>query len=87
MIYLGLFDIVLVQYNIVVMLQQVYREKRSGKMKKSKYLLLVHFKNGCESYYSNDPDKLKEYAEMKNYKSYEIFELNKTFYSYISSDK
>lgn len=48
-----------------------------------KYLLLVHFANGSESYYANDPDILKEYAELKKFNSWEVFELNKTVYSFI----
>lgn len=48
-----------------------------------KYLLLVHFENSkTESYYSDDPDKLKEYAEYRKFKSFDIYELNKTIYSF-----
>lgn len=51
-----------------------------------KYLLLVHFSNRCESYYANDPDVLKEYAELKNFKTYEVYELNKTICSINHAD-
>lgn len=48
-----------------------------------KYLLLVHFGNSeTESYYGDDPDGLKEYAEYRKFKSFDIYELNKTFYSF-----
>lgn len=52
-----------------------------------KYLLLVHFKNTTESYYSDDPDGLKEYAEFRKFQCWEVYELNRTVYSYIQSDK
>lgn len=49
------------------------------------YLLLVHLKNGrSESYYANDPDKLKEYAEFRNFNRWEVYELNKIVYSTIN---
>lgn len=51
-----------------------------------KYLLLVHFANGCESYYADDPDKLREYAELKKFNHYEIYELKKTIYSYLNTN-
>lgn len=51
-----------------------------------KYLLLVHFVNGCESYYADDPDKLKEYAEIKKISNFEIYELKKPIYSYIEAN-
>lgn len=51
-----------------------------------KYLLLVHFKNKTESYYADDPDGLKEYAEFRKFDNFEIYELNKTIYSYVSDD-
>lgn len=51
-----------------------------------KYLLLVHLKNGTESYYADDPDGLKEYAEFRKFDNFEIYELNKTIYSYVSAD-
>lgn len=57
-----------------------------------KYLLLVHVKDElkryytCESYYGNDPDKLKEYAEFRKFDSFEIYELNKTVYSYVAAE-
>ena len=47
-----------------------------------KYLLLVHFANGCESYFADDPYKLKEYAEMRKFDYWEVYELKKTVYSY-----
>mgnify|MGYP006959237176 CR=1 FL=1 len=41
-----------------------------------KYLLLVYCKKGnTESYYSDDKDKLKEYADFRNFDNYKIFEL------------
>ena len=52
-----------------------------------KYLLLVHFYNSTESYYSDNPDKLKAYAELKKFQCWEVYELNGTVYSYIESDK
>lgn len=52
-----------------------------------KYLLLVHLKKGSESYYGNDPDSLKEYAEFRKFQCWEVYELNKTVYSYIDIDK
>lgn len=51
-----------------------------------KYLLLVHLENGCESYYADDPDKLKEYAELKKFSYFEIYELAKTIYSYVAAE-
>lgn len=51
-----------------------------------KYLLLVHFKNGCESYYANDPNVLKSYAESKNFDCWEVYELNKTIYSFVNAN-
>lgn len=50
-----------------------------------KYLLLVHLENGCESYYADDPDKLKEYAELRKFSYFEIYEFKKTIYSYIAA--
>lgn len=52
-----------------------------------KYLLLVHFKNRTESYYADDPDGLKEYAEFRKFDIFEIYELNKTIYSYIEANQ
>ena len=41
-----------------------------------KYLLLVILKgNKSESYYADDKDKLKEYAEFRKFKNYKVFEL------------
>lgn len=41
-----------------------------------KYLLLVFLgRSKTESYYSNDIDKLKEYANIRNFDNYEIYEL------------
>lgn len=51
-----------------------------------KYLLLIHLTNGCESYYGNDPDKLKEYAELRNFNCFEVYELKKTVYSYVAAE-
>ena len=52
-----------------------------------KYLLLVKYSNGLESYYSNDSDKLKEYVKLlKNYKSYDIYELSKVIESVVIAD-
>ena len=51
-----------------------------------KYLLLVYLKNGTESYYADDPDKLKEYAEFRKFYNFEIYELNKTIYSTIEAN-
>lgn len=52
-----------------------------------KYLLLVRYSNRLDSYYANDPEKLKAYAKLlKNYKSYDIYELNKTIESVVVAD-
>lgn len=52
-----------------------------------KYLLLVRYSNGLESYYANDSDKLKEYVQLlKNYKSYDIYELSKVIESVVIAD-
>lgn len=41
-----------------------------------KYLLLVYLKKGnTESYYSNDLDGLKEYADFRKFDNYKLFEL------------
>lgn len=50
-----------------------------------KYLLLVQFSNGCESYFGDDADKLKEYAELRKFDYWTIYELNKEVYSYVNS--
>lgn len=51
-----------------------------------KYLLLVHFpKNKSETYYADDPDKLKEYAESRGFEYWEVYELNKTVYQYVTA--
>lgn len=52
-----------------------------------KYLLLVRYSNYSESFYANDPEKLKAYAKLlKNYISYDIYELNKTIESVVITD-
>ena len=51
-----------------------------------KYLLLVHLKNTTESYYSDDPNGLKEYAEFRKFQYWEVYELNKTVYSYVAAE-
>lgn len=41
-----------------------------------KYLLLVYLKKGhTESYYSDDLDGLKEYADFRKFDNYKLFEL------------
>lgn len=52
---------------------------------KYRYLLLVYFDNGSESYYGDNPDTLKSYAELKKFKAFDIFELNKTVYSFVDN--
>lgn len=43
-----------------------------------KYLLLVILKNNkIESYFANNSNALKEYAELKKFTRYEIYELKK----------
>lgn len=45
-------------------------------VKNCKYLLLVLLKKGkTESYYADDKDKLKEYADFRKFDNYRIFEL------------
>lgn len=41
-----------------------------------KYLLLVYLKKGhTESYYSNNIKDLKEYAKIRKFENYKLFEL------------
>lgn len=43
-----------------------------------KFLLLVYCKKGnTESYYADDPKKLKEYALFRKFDNYKIYELKK----------
>lgn len=51
-----------------------------------KYLLLVHLKNGTESYYSDNPDGLKEYAEFRKFQRWEVYELKRTVYSNVAAE-
>lgn len=51
-----------------------------------KFLLLVHFKNETASYYGDDPDILIEYAEIRGFKCWEVYELSKIIHSYCEKD-
>lgn len=52
-----------------------------------KYLLLVRYSNTLESYYADNPERLKEFAKLlKNYIGYDIYELNKTIESVLIND-
>ena len=44
------------------------------------YLLLVQFSKKTESYYSNDPEALKEYAEARGFDNYKVYKLGEVIY-------
>lgn len=44
------------------------------------YLLLVQFLKKTESYYSNDPEALKEYAEVRGFDNYKVYKLGEVIY-------
>lgn len=44
------------------------------------YLLLVQLSKKTESYYSNDPEALKEYAEAREFNNYKVYKLGEVIY-------
>ena len=44
------------------------------------YLLLIQLSKKTESYYSNDPDTLKEYAEARGFDNYKVYKLGEVIY-------
>lgn len=44
------------------------------------YLLLVQLSKKTESYYSDDPETLKEYAEVREFDNYKVYKLGEVIY-------
>lgn len=44
------------------------------------YLLLVQLSKKTESYYSDDPETLKEYAEVRGFDNYKVYKLGEVIY-------
>lgn len=44
------------------------------------YLLLVQLSKKTESYYFDDPETLKEYAEVRGFDNYKVYKLGEVIY-------